>query len=189
MTVTTAISSNPVRNNSATILGAGNVSNTTTTNVLSLADNMVHDKTTVLEAVQVGSSGNLGTFKPLSAGKFAAPMTAGNYIARGLTNQTLAGAISYTVYTACSNTEARQAIMRFKGYQRLHITSWNAVTGAASYGAQRGVTTLASGIDGKTGVLADSAANPTAAVPGNLTYMVKGTEATNDEYSPKLGGF
>lgn len=181
MAVTKVVSAKPVKHNGGTVLNGGN----TTSNTLSLSDNMYHQNPTVYEAVSPDSSGNVGTVKALSTGIFGSKMSAGNYVAKGLTGQTLAGAVNYSVYSTCAHHTGRQAINRFKGYQRLDITSWNATTGAATYGVNRGVTVLASGIDGKTGQAADEAANPTAAIPGELTYHVKGTSSTSVDYSAR----
>lgn len=181
---TTAVANQPYRHNSSTILSAGNTTSTTT-KAMTLASTMIHDPNLVVKAVSPNSSGNLGTFTPISGGIFAAKMSSGNFVVRGLTGQVLAGNQNWGTYSTTSNTPARQSINRFKGYQRLHITSWNYVTGAATYGAQRGVTVLASGLNGVTGQTADQAANPSAAVPGELVYRVKGTSATEADYSAK----
>lgn len=177
------ISGSAKKNNGGTILHAGNVG--TIVNNLSLAENAVDYQygSKVVKAVEVDSSGNLGTVQPLSGHTFAAKND--GFVVRGLTDQNIYGA-SRTISPA-SDVGLRRPIHRWQGYQRLDITSWDAETGAASFGANNGNTILPSGIDDTTGAGADDAANPTDAIPGELVYMTKGVLPTQDDYESRNG--
>src|SRR3990167_374415 len=132
MATTTAISGQPTKNKGGTILNAGNV-NAALANNLSLSTASYRDGnigSKVFLAVSPYSSGNFGTHKPLSGGVFA-QMEKNQYVAMIIgtriaqtSNTTLAsGAADFA-----QNRDTRRVVAK---YQRLHITSWNAVTGAA----------------------------------------------------------
>lgn len=182
--ITKPLSSNPIKNNTGTVLHAGTVGSNvvdgmTLREVLS-AEPFYGWKATA--AVSPDSSGNLGTMRPLSSGKFAYQQ-AGKYVIRKITD-TLAGVSKTHIQSGASDFGNRRPIHRFYGYQRLHITDISFYTGAATTGANAGVTVLASGVDGTTGQRADHAANPSDAVPGELVYMTTLTP-TQDEYASK----
>ena len=130
-------------------------------------------------AVSPASSGNLGTMKALSAGTYATDMAASNLVQWG-TSKTMAGVdAGYGFAPSLNGTP------RWKGYSRIDLESFDILTGTATYGANRGTFVLASGIDGKTGFAADDSANPTMAIPGELTQMINGIVPSGMRYKAR----
>ena len=149
MATAKAINANPQKNNGSTVLR----SNSAEYN--DLAFNEMGSGRNELAPV----SGL--TQKAISAGNFAHENNIGLFL--GYSEQ-VAGqnndAIKLTGYQP--NQEG------FRGYQRIDITSITALTGAVTYGANNGVTVLASGLDGTTGINAD---HNISVVPGELVYQ------------------
>lgn len=181
MTTTKAISANPQKNDSGTILQAGNISSSRW-NDLSLAENNSPQKPNSYKVLQAGGtagqSGNLGTFKPVT-GEFGHQQTPENFAAPFLLDS-IAGTATTTVLQNSSNTDAIPS--RWQGYQRYGISSVNAYTGAVSYSANRGVTVRPSGIDGVVGADADNVFG----VPAELTFMDGSPNPVNTEYKTIL---
>ena len=177
-----AKSNNPYRNRGGTVLQGGNVpvSNTANvTNVLTLANNSFYTGDVsgrVMLAVSPASSGNVGTKTVLASGTFG-KNTKGQYICQGLPG-TLAGSPTTLLRSGASDFNHRNGLTLTPSpkYQRLDITSWNYVTGAITSGGGRGSTVTLG---------PDQAAQPTNAVPGELVYMVKGVDATQDDYKSR----
>ena len=187
MATHTPMTGQVVRNNGATILNAGNHDGTNITNELTLSNNAAnkyqYGSKVPLSTGTAGSSGNVGTIAPFSGDDFASKPQ--GFLLRGYTDgQNIMGTADSGI-SAASDVGLRRPINRFYGYQRLHITSWDYVTGAATTGAGAGVTVLASGLDGVTGQLADNAANPTNAVPGELVYRDGSANPIQDEYKAR----
>lgn len=184
MTTYNPLSGNPVRNNGGTVFNAGNYDGVAVTAALTpQAAALVRTQygSQVIEA-GYGASGNLGTWRPRSGDAFASPPE--GFLIKGLTTgQTVLGVSDSGLSAA--NPGHSKAINRWYGYERLHITSWNHLTGAATHGAHAGTTIVASGIDGTTGQVADHAANPTDAIPGELVYMTNGYLPTQDDYKAR----
>lgn len=160
------ISGNPVKTDTGTLLRAGNAS-PSLVNDLSLIENLdaqpkYGSKPALAESPN--SSGNIGTAKIISGGTFV-NLEEGRYVAK-LINHSIAGTASTFLKSGAADTGGRRPVHKFYGYQRLNITSWNAVTGADTVGANAGATVLASGINGVTGKAADEAYGP----PGSLTF-------------------
>jgi hypothetical protein len=181
-------SARPMRNNGGAILGAGTVASTSpvTTQLTLIANNTVdrqQDVRAKLPTGTVGSSGNLGVFKANSTNVYNPMMNRNSVIARGLNGQYIAGT-SGVNFSAGSQTRFRPhgLINRFYGYQRLNITGWSYTTGAATYGSNRGVTVLLSGFNGVTGQAADDAANPSMAIPGELTFLTSAANPSGARY-------
>ena len=66
-------------------------------------------------------------------------------------------------------TDKKVDVVRgFRQYQRIDVESINALTGAVTYGENNGVSVLASGIDGTTGVDAD---HTISVLPGELVFQ------------------
>lgn len=177
---TNAISGNPVRKKGATILNAGNVDGKNVTNNLTLATNAfkVPYGSRPFLAVSPGSSGNVGTKAALSSGQFG-KMTKGKYLIYGLNrSDTIAGLTTITVLTYPGHPplyRPRGFINASAGSRLLNITSWNAVTGAATKGVSAGnLTTF--GQDKQT--ISD-------AIPGQLVYMPGSKTPYQDNYKAK----
>ena len=173
------ISGNPVKTDTGTLLRAGNAS-PSLVNDLSLIENLdaqpKYGSKPAL-AVSPNSSGNIGTAKIISGGTFV-NLEEGRYVAK-LINHSIAGTASTFLKSGAADTGLRRPVHKFYGYQRLAITSFNAVTGDATFGANNGVTVLASGIDGTLGKNADHAYGP----PGELTFFHNSlNNATNFDY-------
>lgn len=183
MSTQRAITANPIRNNSGTMLGNGTWSTGAVTKQVTLRDSAIEDGygSKVVQAVSPDSSGNLGTFNSMT--NFA-HFSAGQYMIRRHAT-TINNVADNTLRFGAADFGLRRPIHSWTGYQRLHITSWDYVTGAATTGGEAGTTVQASGIDGTVGRGADDAANPTDAVPGELVYMVTGATPTQDEYKPR----
>jgi len=98
------------------------------------------------------TSGNLGLIAPF--GSCPSPyMQAGKYVA-SLIGTSLAGSGNAgNVLAGMSNTP-HQNPGRFYAYQRVQLTSFDYLTGTATYGTAPG-SVLASGLNGVTGQLAD----------------------------------
>lgn len=181
-------SARPMRNNGGAVLGGGTVpSNAPITTQLTLITNNTVDRQQdvrpKLPTGVVGSSGNLGVAKTNTSNVYNPQLARNSVIARGLTGQYIAGT-SGVNFLFGSQTQYRPTTgnNRFYGYQRLNITGWSYTTGAATYGSQRGVTVLLSGFNGTTGQRADDAANPSMAIPGELTFMFGGPNPSSARY-------
>ena len=194
-----AVSGNAIKNNGGTVVKAGNVSSTAThvTNSQTLMENAVRDGnsrygTRPALASSPLSSGNIGTYKPLSGGTYAynppskvSSSSALTVVAKKLSS-TISGAAQTQLLSGGADVALRKARHPYQGNRLLDISSWNAVTGAASYGANRGVLMSPSGIDNVTGPNADSTIlNATFAIPGELVYMKTGATPTQDDYAAK----
>lgn len=179
MAQTKAFTSRAVVNNGGTALGAGDSG--TKMDELSLANNAHHPEygSRVFQAVSPVDSGNLGTIKPYSAGVFG-KMEEGKYIMRGEMSR-LASSDSTLLRCPGSQTHTRKPYNPSRGSQRLNITSWDYVTGAATKGVNAGDAFAY--INPVGGGAVTQEPFPTAAVPGELCYMVTGASPTQDDYA------
>jgi hypothetical protein len=199
MTTQAAVSGNPFRNNGATIVKAGNVPSTATrvTKVQNLRDNETKEGKYAgqvsLSTGDAWSSGNLGTAKPLSGGTFqydppanVASSTPVTVIARRVST-TISGASNEALKSGASDTGIREHGHFYRGNRLLGISSWNAVTGAATKTAGReGLLIQPSGIDGTVGKDADDTVqNSTYAIPGELVLMQTGKTPSQLDYAAK----
>jgi len=170
---TTAIANQPIKNKGGTLLNAGNVAPALANN-LTLANNAYKSGygSRPILAVSPESSGNIGTTKPISAGRFG-EMEKGKYVAMVI--GTRIAQTNNTILASTGSDFGRKngLINAYYGDRRLNITAWNAATGAATYGANRGVLTTFG---------ADDAATPTNAIPGELQYMAGGKNPVQDNY-------
>lgn len=177
---TTAKAGQPIKNNGGTALHAGNIGNRNLTNNLSLSTNGFKTGfygSRVPLAVSPYSSGNVGTLKPLSAGRFA-EMERGKYLILGYSNRIAQTNNSILSVPASDFSRKMTLINAFYGARRLHITSWDYVTGVATKGGNAGdLVTFG----------ADHAAAVTDAVPGELTYMYGAILPRQDDYKAVTG--
>jgi hypothetical protein len=172
MATTTVVSGNSVKSNTGTVAGAGTQPSTSTISELDIGD-MNKGATTLNKvklATSTASSGNLGTAKVISAGTFQS-YTANNYIYPVLC-ETIAGQ-SNTAHATPASNQVNRPIAFTESDRRINITSWNAVTGAATYGGNRG-DSVSFGTD--------DAARPTAAVPGELVILIGGATPSQLNY-------
>jgi hypothetical protein len=181
---TTAVSNQPYRNSGGTILkgGSGNTEFDSISELSNAAGTKTYGTQPFL-AVSPTASGNVGTRLAKSGGTFAKPMTEGQFVALVMGTH-INGSATNLLKIPAADYSQRKDVNAWQGYERLHITAWNAVTGAATKGGSNGVKVNPSGIDGVVGVNADNAVAITDAVPGELTYLTT-TLPTNDEYSSR----
>lgn len=183
MSVTTAVSGNPYKNNGATMKKAGNAN--TTTGPITVSRTLRDDATTspygakiALSSGSTGSSGNVGTAKALTSGSFAYPNTAGEYIMRKRTRYV--NGSGNTLLTSCaSDVGIRRSIPKLETTRAMgsgYLTSWDYETGAITKGANAGAE-VSFGSDG--------AARPTNAVPGELAYKTGAKLPVEDDYKPR----
>ena len=186
MATQTATGAGSTRNNGGTIVAAGNV-NTTSGPVkvdLSLLEQAVDDdkygSKVVLSSGTAGSSGNLGTAEPVSAGTFAYTQVAGAYVMRRQST-TIGGVANTTLNTGASDYGTRQnplVLETTRTYGSGVTQSWNYVTGAITKGGNSG---------GTADFGTDEAARPTNAIPGELVYMQGALVPNQADYKPRTG--
>lgn len=174
MAITKAITGNVYKKkNSGTIFAGGNVSTSDPNGVIT-------NNLTIRNSIPTGNLyGSQATdaygSKAISAGPFANKLDVGNYMVRGL-SPTIADQTS-TILRSCSSDYGQKRISRPKtSDRRLHITSWDYVTGVATKGGSAGAAFTWN---------SDQASVGTLAIPGELTYMVTGLNPTNDDYKAK----
>lgn len=185
---TKPLTSNPVKNDSATMLNAGDT-NSSVNNLSLIERNTPQTKygSKLGLAVSPVASGNIGTAKTISGGRFS-NLEEGNYIGKRYTS-TIAGTSSSLLRSGAADVAGgKRGKTAYGGERRLHITSWDAVTGAATKGGNAGDLIPASGFDGVTGFRADHANSfsSTDLVPGELTFHTgKLANPTNVDYASK----
>jgi len=191
-----AVSGNAYKNNGGTVRKAGNIAtDNPITKAMTLRENLTRKSINTKNALASSptSSGNLGTVQPLSGGTFGydppsnvSSSTAVTVIARRVST-TLSGAANTTLQSGASDKGIRQAVHAYTGNRLLGITSWNAVTGAATKSTTRdGLLLQASGIDGTLGRGADDTiAKSTFAIPGELVWIETGKTPTQKDYAAK----
>lgn len=185
--VTKAKAANPINNNGATVLNGGNAVTggfyPNVSNVPSLPSiittNASYGSNLAL-SVSPGSSGNVGrgrAFTTAPFGNFGTPSNP-NFIISKITT-TIAGASNTLTQSMAGDTTSRRPIGRFYDYQRRQITTFNLINGQVTKGANDGVTVLASGIDGSTGMYADKAVGRVPfGVPYKFTIMYGNIQAS-----------
>jgi hypothetical protein len=190
MAITSAVSGQPTKNNGATILQAGNIDGKNVTNSLLVSQNAstARNGSYAVES----ATANLGTIKAISGGRFANLMRAGQFIVKTLTGQSIAGVSlpGVGVISTSGPVNTPPALHRWSRYFRLDITSWNYLTGAATFGGGSGNAVFLAAVDGTevnsaNSQTIDKAANTSMAVPGNLVYLTTGLLATVDSYEPR----
>lgn len=146
--------------------------------------NRVHTVTVVTNANNVktnvpysASTTTHGSYKLLSGNYALQNDFIGRYIC-----DSLAGSAS-SVVRMLSNSAPTRAIHMARGSRRFHITSWNAVTGAATKGANAG--DLVGYIDPVGGGAVTQETIPTRAVPGEFVYRDGGKLAEYDDYNAR----
>lgn len=177
---TQAVTSGAPNNDGGTILHAGNVASTRFSN-MSLSTNAVEAGNTFAVQAGAGESGNLGTLKALSAGVFGS-MEEGKYVAKILGTR-IAQTDNTFLRSGAGDAGNRRAIHVARGDEQYDLFEFSALSGSATYGANRGVAF--SYINVSTGAALSHEQLPTDAVPGELVYMVKGSSPTQDDYKAR----
>lgn len=174
-----AKTSQPIRNNGATVPGGGAI--VTGGPVSSAPDNLTQGYTSkgvggTSVISQTGS--NIGTQKAVTGAAFARQMVAGQYVM--MRYGFIAGS-SNTFLNSGAADFGRRAINYKENRRTYHITSWNYLTGAATKGAPT-----------NDDFGQDHAARPTRAIPGELTFTDRGIATSgslavplNDDYDAK----
>lgn len=184
-----AIEANAQRDASTTIFGAGELA-TSIANVLTKLENSAGSvqappKPSLATGV-VGSSGNVGTAKALSAGTFAYDTPANKWVMKRVTT-TLSGVSKTQLLSGASDfdTGVPRNPAPLEGTKQYDVTGWVFPSGAARYGSNRGAAVTFP--DGVGGTASDNAARPTRALPGEFTVLVNGKTPTNYDYKPRTG--
>lgn len=174
MSSQTVIGSGSTNNDGGKILGGGaNVSGRW--GVLSIVNSIDANRAT---ATPLSSS---WTEKVFSGGAYGT-MTAGKYVAR-LVNTELAGDTTKNIRLPASDFY-RTPYNKFISYNRLHITSWNHLTGAATKGGNAGDAVYLKSITPSSANLTTGEAFPTRAVPGELVYRTGAPAPVQNDYQP-----
>ena len=189
-----AVTSGGPVNNGATIKKAGNIN--TTTGPVTVSRSLMDDaKTTqygskvVLSSGSTGSSGNIGTANAFT--NFAYQMVAGRYIMKK--NTAYVNGSANTLLNSCAGDFGiRRPIPRLETTRAMGSgvgTSWDYETGAITKGARAGeeINFIDPMTAGGATASTDAAANPTDAVPGELSYKTGAKLPTTDEYQPRTG--
>lgn len=174
-----AISGQPIKNDSSTLLNAGNVNSVLANNV-TLAENMSNANyygSNIVKSTSPTASGNVGIGVAISNGTVNVNGE-GNYIAIML-GQKIANISSTALRNSASDVGQRGLTNHFYGYRRLHETGWDYETGDVTKGGEAGTLVQASGISGTVGKGADDSIK----YPGEFTSMQGGANPTQDDYN------
>lgn len=180
MATQAAISGNVTKNDGGSILHAGSIASSRWANITlaTTTDNAENYGSKVFEAVSPTSSGNIGTFRPLSAGAFGT-YEVGQFVAKVLGTR-IAQTDNTFLRSGAAETASRTSLHYARGNRRYDITDWSYTTGAATKGGNEGV--LFTYTDPETGSAQAHEPFPTDAVPGRLVYMVTGKIPDQDTY-------
>lgn len=173
MATQTVIGSGSTKNNGGVILLSGNIASDKWTNITFSQNSDTREFTNRLIPADTAHMK-----KSISAGVYAS-MEAGQYVAR-IIGSRIAQTDSSAMRFAASSFY-RFPIKPKEGERRLHLTAFNALTGAVTKGANAGDSYNYTAID--SGSTIDQAAHPSRAVPGELVYLVTGQTPTMVDYS------
>jgi hypothetical protein len=169
-----AISGLPTKNNSGSVLHAGNVTRADMSN-LTLAENgSLHPQPRVVAS----ATANIGTTKAISGGVFAYDNE--GFIAKVLTG-TINGSTNTVLRSGASSVGSKRTD-KPTPYERLDITSWDYVSGSDTVGGGAGDSVLVSGIDNVTGARADN-----GVYQAEFTHSGPGVTPTNNDYPTRNG--
>lgn len=172
MATTKAITGNGYKNDGGKIVAGGN--NTSTRwGVMTLRETI--DATrftgTPLSASHVEMANSGGVYDN---------QVAGNYISRFI-NQSIAG-VANSTFRIPSSDYNRVPYTKYISYNRNNITGWNPLTGAPTYGVNRGVAVNLN--DAAGNALTTGEPYPTRAVPGELVYRTGAPNPVLSDYQP-----
>lgn len=172
MATTKAITGNTQKNDGGKIVGGGD--NTSTRwGVITLRETIDATRFT-------GTSEDASHVEKAVSGGTFSNQVAGNYISRFI-NSSIAGVANSTFRIPASDYN-RTPYSNYISYNRNDITSWNRLTGAPTYGANRGVAVKLNDTAGNA--LANGEPFPTRAVPGELVYRTGSPNPTMSDYQP-----
>lgn len=142
--------------------------------------NRVHTVTVVVDANNFATDVNYSAATSTHGNYYAVSgnfnkMTAGKYVARIICTE-IAGISNSLLKSGASGSGGTPYFAVARGNRRYNITSVNVLTGAVTKGANAGDAFTYHDIAGNT-TLAKEAFR-TRAIPGRITYQVKGTTAT-----------
>jgi len=148
-----AVSGLPTKNNTGSVLHAGNVTRDNMSSI-TLAENAAgHPRPDVV----LSSTVDIGTQKAISGGIFAYSPQSDEFVATTLTGK-INGSANTLLRSGASDVGTKRT---GKGvpHERYDNTSWDAATGQLTKGGNAGVNVLQSGVDGVTGVFSDNSYN------------------------------
>jgi len=183
MATQAAVTGNVTKNDGGTLLHAGTVASSRFVNMTlaTVTDGGDNYGSKVFEAVSPNSSGNIGTFRPLSAGVFG-KMEVGFYVAKVLGTR-IAQTDDTFLRSGAAETASRTSLHYARGNRRYDITDVSAISGVVSKGGNEGA--LFNYIDPVGGGAQIHEPFPTNAVPGELVYMVTGKIPDQDNYKAR----
>jgi len=171
-----AISGQPEKNAGGTILNAGSSSNSET-NALTVRTALANESS---ESKVVDITG----VDPLISGRRFASMAEGEYIGT-IIGTKIAGTTDNTLRSGASH-HSQPSMHYARGWRRKHLTGFNILTGAATYGGNAG--DLSTYIDPVSGSAQAVEPYPTNAVPGEFVYHEGKALPTQDDYQPRTNG-
>lgn len=180
MATTAAISGNTTKNDGGSILHAGTIASTRWANITlaTTTDNSESYGAKVFESVSPVSSGNVGTFRPISGGVFG-QMEVGFFVAKVLGTR-IAQTDDTFLRSGAAETSSRTSLHYARGNRRYDITDWSVLTGAATKGGNEGV--LFTYVDPEGGSSVSTEPFPTDSVPGKLVFMSTGKIPDQNTY-------
>ncbi len=151
--------------------------------------NTVHTVTEVVDSNNVktnvfysADTSTHGSYKPF-AGNFNS-ILAGAYISQLIGKDTSGNSLANLRIPGAA-TAYRTGIFTGVGNNRYHITSWNAVTGAATKGGSAGGAFTY--VNASTGSALASEPKPTRAAPGRVVFGIGTNVPTRDSYNTVTG--
>lgn len=182
----TTLSGSTVRHNGGTVLKAGNVPSTSKTKDLSIITSLYK---TAYSSIANETNSRLGlSDRPLATGDYA-KMTKGRFIAKYLTGGYIAGLANTAISMMACDPNSR-TVHKNQTARRLHITAWNAVTGAATKGGNAGdsYNFIDPEVAGGTTASAESGTPVNEwSVNGELVFMAGAKNPTTTSYSVRKG--
>lgn len=183
MGIQAAVAGQPRKNDGGAVLKAGTGSSMSTypfTNRTTLLNSVAvipRYGAKLLKAVSPTSSGNIGTFLPITGGTFNyQPGKGQGWLIRGYSSSINGGTITSSALKFGSRVDVyTKNPLSLTTTRRYHITSWNAVTGRATKGVNAGAVS-SFGTDHSIG---------TDAVPGRLAYLQGAITVKQDTYKPR----
>jgi len=196
MATQAAVTGNATKNAGGTVLKAGAISsNSPITNNFTILESVAktpsYGSKVTLSSGTAYSSGNLGTFNAYSTFAYKQTTGTGRWImpkvCSFVNGVAIPAAMRGWANGASSSSEKMRSIPYIESARSLGSgvsTSWDAETGAITKGAGAGESrAFINPIGG--GTCSDSAARPTNAVPGELTYKTGKKLAVSDDYKPR----
>ena len=122
-------------------------------------------------STSLDKSDDAGTVNAVVANKYIGPFITGGLLA----------GIAKTVVDTPASDYGRRTLHRQVTTRRINITNWNYLTGAATFGGDRGAVYTQYAQSGTV----DDASNPTLGVPGELVYRNGSPTPVEADYPTK----